>query len=178
MIQSLVEFQCYTELCLWSSCRMSETKKFRYFEAKSKKAVVIAIGIEQSPGLSCLCSASDPRQLNQRSLNLTTSFVIFISEHPNFIIILLHTNWYLFAYSRFAYSCFVYFRPKSSVSPTCKQNYIWTSKWCQTRSWSRLVLENVFEVTSWAVTGFVCTKSCIVVECTYQYRSAMYVLVQ
>ena len=108
---------------------MSETKKFRYFEAKSKKAVVIAIGIEQSPGLSCQCSASDPRQLNQRSLNLTTSFVIFISELPNFIIILLHTNWYLFAYSRFAYSRFaysrfVYFRPKSGVSPTCKQNYI------------------------------------------------------
>ena len=74
--------------------------------------------------------------------------------------LLLHTNWYLFAYSRFTYSCFAYFRPKSVVSPTCKQNYIWTSKWRQTRSWSRLVLENVFEVTSWAITGFVCAKSC------------------
>ena len=88
---------------------------------ESRKAVVM--GIEQSPSLSCQCSASDPCQLKPGALSLTTIFVIFISEHPNFIIILLHTNWYLFAYSRFAY-----FRPKRGISPTSKQNYISKSK--------------------------------------------------
>ena len=57
---------------------------------------------------------------------------------------LLH--WSRFAYSHFAYSCFAYFRRKSGVSPTCKKLYIWTSKWCQTTSWSRLVFENVFRL--------------------------------
>ena len=103
-------------------------EEIRRCEAKteeSRKAVVM--GIEQSPCLSCQCSASalPVTHINssQGTLSLTTIFVIFISEHPNFIVILLHTNWYLFTYSRFAY-----FRPKSGVSPTCKQNYIWTSK--------------------------------------------------
>ena len=49
---------------------MLETKKLdvvrqKYVE-ESKKAVVM--GIEQSPGLSCQCSASDPRQLKPRYL--------------------------------------------------------------------------------------------------------------
>ena len=44
-------------------------EEIRRCEAKteeSKRAVVM--GIEQSPGLSCQCSASDPRQLKPRYL--------------------------------------------------------------------------------------------------------------
>ena len=65
------------------------------------------MGIEQSPDLSCQCSASDPRQLNPGCLEFDYHLCHFhLRTSKIYTIILLHTNWYLFAYSHFAYSRF------------------------------------------------------------------------
>ena len=68
-------------------------------------------------------------------------------------------NWYLFAYSRF-----VYFRPKSGALPTHKKKIDFGHQ-CDVKVMSRqhpvgLCYLGHVKVTSSARTGFVCTKSC------------------
>ena len=101
-------------------------EEIRRCEAKteeSKKAVVM--GIEQSPDLSCQCSASDPRQLKPGYLEFdyhlhhfhlrTSKFYNYTVANELVPVRLLPFHLLLFCL-------------QSGVSPTCKQNYIWTSK--------------------------------------------------
>ena len=98
-------------------------------------------------------------------LELISTWMVGTNKEKGYLLpTWVQKNWSLFAYSHFAYSRFAYFRPKSGVSPTHRKNYIWASKWCQTTSWSiglslKMYLGHV-KVTSSAITGFVCTKSC------------------
>ena len=68
-----------------------------------------------------------------------------------------------FAYSHFFYSHFAYFRPESGVSPTCKKIIFGHQSDVELHFEVGLSLKMYLGhgiVTSCAITGFVCIKSC------------------